>query len=372
MPAVLRHPADACKKKRLLGFTPCVLSRGLAVLLIEDGLPRLRFPRLWMPVLLVVATLGSGCGEVRGRKKVREGNQLFRDGKYAEAVQRFEEAEALVPDLWVLWLNKGLACRQLMIPGAKTPANEKAIDCALDAFDKVRKTHDGGNDQRGDQLYVQTLFDGDRFDALVAMYNQKLQKQPNDLLAINGLIQVYAKWNKVQDALHWYVRRAELQAQDAEAQYGVGVFLWQQLFQRGGGPDKAAYDPRPTPEELAQAAKAKGSSRHKEKKEPPAPPRTPPSFAVGDLTGEQRLRLADAAIAYLKKAVSLRPKYSEAMTYLNLIYRQKSYALFDKPTEWQECINEAERWRKEAMAAQGRATESVAAAPGPATDAGAP
>jgi len=360
------------RKTRLPAFAAYVLSRGLAVLLIEDGFPRLRFSHLWMPVLLVVATLGSGCGEVRGRKKVREGNQLFRDGKYVEAVQRFEEAEALVPDLWVLWLNKGLACRQLMIPGAKTAANEKAVDCALEAFDKVRKLHDGGNDQRGDQLYVQTLFDGDRFESLVAMYNQRLQKQPNDLLAINGLIQVYAKWNKVQDALHWYVRRAELQAQDAEAQYGVGVFLWQQLFQRGGGPDKAAYDPRPTPEELAQAAKAKGPSRHKEKKEPPAPQRTPPTFAVGDLTGEQRIRLADTAIAYLKKAVSLRPKYSEAMTYLNLIYRQKSYALFDKPTEWQECINEAERWRKEAMAAQGRAAESVASAPAPATDAGTP
>jgi len=330
--------------------------------LIEDGFPRLRCSRLWLPIFLATLVVTSGCSEVRGRKKIRDGNQLFRDGKYAEAVEKFAEAEPLVPDLWVLWLNKGLACRQLMIPGAKTPANDKAIDCALDAFEKVRALHDRGNDQRGDQLYVQTLFDGDRFDTLVAMYNQKLQKQPNDLLAINGLIQVYAKSNRVQDALHWYVRRAELEPRDAEAQYGVGVFLWQQLFQKGGGPDKASYDPRVAAAE-PEVKPTKKKGRHAEK--PPENEKKPPPFALGDVIGEQRIRLADTAISYLKKAVELRAKYAEAMTYLNLIYRQKSYAYFDNPVEWQNCLNEAERWRKEALAAQGRPVEGGSPAASP-------
>lgn len=363
---------------------------------IEDGLSRLRSPRLWVPVLLAIVASGSGCSEVRGRKKIREGNQLFRDGKYPEAVQTFEQAQELLPNFWLLWLNKGLACRQLMIPGAKTAENEKAINCALEAFDKVKKLHDNAKDQRGDQMYVQTLFDGDRFEALAAMYNERLQKTPNDLLAINGLIQVYAKWNRVQDALKWYLKKAELEPQDPEAQYGVGVFLWQQLFQKGGGPEKAAFDPRPTSEELDRQAEAQAKAKQKNGKkdakgkrgakgklgkddaEPSSEPtRKAPQFTLDELAGAERIRLADTAISFLKKAIELRPKYSEAMTYLNLIYRQKSYAYFDKPAEWQNCINEAEHWRKEAAIAQGRVSATTnpstpnAATAGASNDAGA-
>ena len=37
------------------------------------------------------------------------------------------------------------------------------------------------------------------------------------------------------------------------------------------------------------------------------------------------------------------------MTYMNLLYRQKSFAYFDKPEEWQKAIDSAEMWRKKAM-----------------------
>src|SRR5262245_10874316 len=66
---------------------------------------------------LVVLAVAS-CGEVRGRKLVQEGNELYKRGKYAEAVATFEQAEPLVPRLPALWLNKGYTCRQLVAPGA--------------------------------------------------------------------------------------------------------------------------------------------------------------------------------------------------------------------------------------------------------------
>ncbi len=63
-----------------------------------------------------------GCSEVRGRKQIQEANELYKRGRYQEAVAAFESAEALVPNLPTLWLNKGYTCRQLIAPGGRDPA----------------------------------------------------------------------------------------------------------------------------------------------------------------------------------------------------------------------------------------------------------
>ena len=56
---------------------------------------------------------------MRGRKQIQEANELYKRGRYHEAVAAFEAAEALVPNLPTLWLNKGYTCRQLIAPGRR-------------------------------------------------------------------------------------------------------------------------------------------------------------------------------------------------------------------------------------------------------------
>ncbi|HEY8925259.1 MAG TPA: hypothetical protein VIU64_12815 [Polyangia bacterium] len=290
---------------------------------------------------------------------------MYREGNYAEALKEYEEAEPLVPHLPQLWRGKGLACRQMIAPGAKTPENTRAIDCALAAFDRLRqlRTADGA----GELLYVQTLFDADRFETLASFYQERLRSNPSDPAALNGLIQTYSRWNRMDEAIAAYEKRAALHPTDAEAQYAVGVYIWQQLFLRGGGPDKASYDPRVDPEAAAAAAasagkgkakghkgkgkgKGKGTTRGKREAAPPPPVKQPPPFALGDVVGAQRITLADLGIKYLEKALALRPKYREALIYMNLLYRQKSLAYFNDPNEWQACVDAAEKWRARAEA----------------------
>jgi pentatricopeptide repeat protein len=304
--------------------------------------------RRWSLVLAVAALAwsSSGCTELRGRRRVREGNQLYRDGRYAEAVTAYEAAARFIPGFWLLWLNKGLTCRQMMVPGAHTPENDRAVDCALEAFANLKRLRP--KDPRAEQLYVQTLFDADRFEALASLYQQRLRARPDDLAAINGLIQAYTRWNRPDEALAYYQQRAALQPRDAEAQYAVGVFVWNQLFQKGGGPEMAAFDPRPDPEEVEAAAKQAPAHGKNRGKQEPKPLKVPPLPGLGDITGGPRVRLADLGIGYLEKALALRPRYRDAMTYLNLLYRQKSFAYFAEPDTWQACIDAAERWRREA------------------------
>ena len=41
------------------------------------------------------------------------------------------------------------------------------------------------------------------------------------------------------------------------------------------------------------------------------------------------------------------------MTYLALLWRQKSFALFADPIAWQSAVDEADDWQKKALDARG-------------------
>lgn len=273
-------------------------------------------------VSLLVLSL-FGCQELRARQYGREGNRHFREGDYRAAVVAYSASERLAP-LAAVQLNKGLACRQLLLPGAHGGENERAASCALEAFRRLRKLSPG--DERADRLYQQTLFDSDRYEQLVELYQQQLRRAPDDPAAINGLIQVYSRWSRWDEALRWTEERARQRPLDPEAHYALGVFIYNRLFEKGGGPEKSSFDPRPGQE-----------------------PKPPPPFGTGDIYGIERVALADRAIAALKRAVELRPTYAEALTYLGLVYRQQSFAYFNEPSAWQAAVSSAEAFRRQAL-----------------------
>jgi tetratricopeptide (TPR) repeat protein len=290
--------------------------------------------------LLLLLAASVGCSEVRGRRRIQKANQLYRDGRYQEAVAMFREAEQFVPDFWVLWINLGYTCRQMLVPGAKTAENAAATRCALDAFQRLKQLQP--SDPRGPALYEQTLFETDQYEMLAQMYTRRVEQNARDEEALNGLIQVYSKWpDHLDDAIGWYRKKADLKTGDAEAQYAVGVFIWQQLFAKGGGADKATFDPRPDPNQKKEL-------------------KTPPPSAPDEILGTRRIELSDLGIQYLEKAIAQRPNYHEAMTYLNLLYRQKSYAYFANPDQWQKCVDSATEWRDKALAAAGKAPAAPA------------
>jgi tetratricopeptide (TPR) repeat protein len=299
---------------------------------------------------LCVALLAQvGCSEVRGRKKIQEANELYKRGRYREAVAAFEAAEPLVPNLPTLWLNKGYTCRQLIAPGGHDAESRRAADCALAAFRRFGEL--SPKDPRADQLTVQTWFDIDDLATLETTFLERNRRSPDDYDVVHGLQEVYFKWGKWPQALEWSKRAAALRPNDAEAQYGVGTFVWQILAGHGGGPDMAAYDPRPrpAPEDSPEAAR---TSRRKAKDDAPdlvAPP-PPPAAAAGDITGKDRVDLADQAIAHLERAVALRPHYPDALTYLGLVWRQKSFGLFADLVAWQKAVDRSNEWQKRALA----------------------
>jgi len=322
-----------------------------------------RQPRLGRAVALLVVLgasgLSGGCSDVRGRKLIQEANDLYKGGHYAQAVAVYEEAERLVPDLPTLWLNKGYTCRQLIVPGSKDPETRRAVACALAAFKRLGQLRP--NDARASQLTIETMFDADDLQGLELFFLERNRQDPNDTDVVRGLQQVYYKSGKWAQALEWSRRVAMLRRTDPEAHYGVGTFVWQILVAKGGGPEMAAYDPRPrlpppddSPAEIPEAARnVKG--KMKKAAAPAAPvPVAPPAPVPGPdaLSGPLRAELADDGIRYLEEAVRLRPRYPEAMTYLALLYRQKSFSYFADIPQWQAAVDKSNEWQRRANLAR--------------------
>jgi tetratricopeptide (TPR) repeat protein len=320
-------------------------------------------PTRVLPVGLLLAfaaaaAASSGCRQVRGRKMIQDANELYKKGRYVEAVSLYERAEPLVPELAVLWLNKGYTCRQLLGPAtsarpAARPGGEASAEsrrwgaCALDAFARVKQL--SPRDPRGEQLYMQTLFDINDFGTLESIFlaqGQAAQRRGTvDLDAATGLQQVYFKQGKWTEALAWARKAADARTADADAQYRLGSFIWQLLSSRGGGNEMMAFDPR-TGSAGGGGGGAGGGTTAK-----------PRRVGPDDITGPLRIELADEGIRYLERALTLRPKHPEAMIYLNLLYRQKSLALFSEPDKWQAAIDKANEWQKKGFEARGSAAK---------------
>jgi|SRR5579871_2087891 len=285
--------------------------------------------------LALAIALSPSCSQVRGRKRIQDANELYRRGKYAEAVALYKEAEALVPGLPTLWLNEGYTCRQLIAPGGRDAESRRAADCALQAFRRLGEL--APNDPRATELTLQTWFDVGDYPSLEAIYLARHGRSPGDLDPVRGLQDVYFKWGKWPEALTWSRRAADLRPDDAEAQYGVGTFVWQILSTHGGGAAAAGYSP--WPEVSARSAPSPGLG---------VAFAAAPAAAPGDITGDARVALADQGIAYLEKALGRRPHYPQAVTYLALLWRQKSFAFFDDPIAWQGAVDQADAWQQKA------------------------
>lgn len=301
---------------------------------------RNRWVRACTLIACGVSVVLSGCAELRARQEARRGNDLFREGDYAAAVAAYEESQRIFPEFPTSVLNMGLACRQMMTPAADDPKSARAADCALEQFKRYQTLVP--DDERGAQLFEQTLFDANRYKQLEKMYLEQFEKDPNSMLAVNALIQVYTRWEKWDKTLEWELKRAELSPNDPDAHYSIGALIFNRLLAKGGGGMATRFDPRPGAVNAWLAEKY-----------PDVPQgEVPPFFTSNDIVGSKRAELADLGLKHLKRAIELRSDYAEAMVIAGLLHRQKALAYFSEPEKWHESVQKAEEWRKRATALQ--------------------
>lgn len=236
----------------------------------------------------LLATLG--CDKLRARDQLNKGVAAYKNAKYEEAIDKFQNAVSLDPTLLNARLYLATAYAQQYIPGADTPDNNKM----------------------GEQA--------------ISEYKDVLNRDPKNINSIKGIAYIYLNMKKFEDAKSYYRKALEADPNDPEPYYSVGVIDWTQSYQ-------------PRMEERAKLGlkpEENLSPKNKDQKK-----------VCDDLKAKNSANIQDG-IDNLKKALDLRPDYDDAMAYMNLLIRERA-DLDESPDQYKKDIETADGWVQKAL-----------------------
>jgi len=250
-------------------------------------------------VLALSATMlaASGCNKLRARDQLNKGVQAYKNAKFEEAIERFKNAVALDPNLINARLYLATAYAQQYIPGADTPENNRMAEQAIEEFKKV------------------------------------LDRDPKNVNSVKGIAALYFQMKKFDQAKEYHNKAKQLDPNDPEEYYSVGVIDWTQAYQ-------------PRMEERAKIG-LKPDEPLKDKK-------------VCAALKEKNWGVIQDGIDNLSKALELRPDYDDAMAYMNLLYREKADLECETPEDRQADLKTADDWVAKTMATKKEKAERAA------------
>ncbi|MBV8477665.1 MAG: hypothetical protein JOZ36_13455, partial [Acidobacteria bacterium] len=238
---------------------------------------------------------GVGCNKLRARDKLNKGVQAYKNAKYEEAINHFQQAVDFDPSLLNARLYLATAYAQQYIPGADTPDNNRMAENAIEQFKKVLEMHPGREQQVG---------------------------------SLKGIASLYFNMKKLDLAKQYHEKVAERDPNDPETYYSIGVIDWTQVYQ-------------PRMEERAKLGLKPDeplNGKDKDQKK-----------VCTDLKQKNWGTIQDG-IDNLNKALQLRPDYDDAMAYMNLMYREKADVECDDPAARSADLKMADEWVDKTMA----------------------
>ena len=213
----------------------------------------------------VMVLSAGGCNKLQARDQLNKGVQAYKNAKYEEAIDHFQKAVSLDPKLLNARLYLATAFAQQYIPGADTPDNNQVGNQAIDEFKKVLDMNPGRDQQT---------------------------------TSLKGIASLYFNMKKMDDAKQYHKKVAELDPNDPEAYYSIGVIDWTQAYQNAA--ETKSKEGMKVDDDISKNKKL--CPQLKQENDP----------------------LVQDGIDNLNKALQLRPDYDDAMAYMNLMYRRKA------------------------------------------------
>jgi len=268
--------------------------------------------RQWVAATAVAGLLlaGTGCSglidEMKANYAVKQGNDLYKAQDYLKAIQWYRYAQYLNPELPLAYYHAGLAYLGEYKPGSKHPKDQRLAQGAIDNLKQYLRTNPGNEDARNYLLtvYIYT----EQFPEAAQYFEQLLKQFSNDQEMTSKLIQtigmIYAKAGDFESSLEWYKKRADIEKDDPEALYTIGVLCWDKVY------------------------------------------KSPLTLAL-----DRRIELIEMGMDYLQRAMEIRPNYFAAAAYINLLNREKAKvaAQTGNMEDYAKYTQEAERWVKVAL-----------------------
>ncbi len=253
--------------------------------------------------VLLLAVVAGSCGtfrKLKARDQLNKGVQAYRNAAFQIAIEHFKDAVQLDPSLINARLYLATAYAQQYAPGGESPENIKIGQQAIDAFEDV------------------------------------LKLDPKNTTALASIGQIYYNMKDFNKAKDFQRQRIQIEPNNPEPYYWIGVIDWAEAFQADGKirkdlnlmmPDKNG-NLKPLPEKDRAQLETQNS------------------------------QLVSDGIDALNKALELRPNDSNSMAYLNLLYRQKA-DIEKSPAARAADLKTADSWQQKAMDIRNAPTAST-------------
>jgi len=277
--------------------------------------------RIVATALVLGALVGTGCQGTFNRLKAnyatKQGNEAYKAQDFLKAIEWYRYATYLNSDLDIAYYHSALSYLALYRPGSKHPKDIRYSQQAIANLKRYLAVHPDNEDAKS---YLLTVYLGaEQYDDATQFFEAELKAKGSDnpeeaskLMQVIGMI--YMKKGDFDTALEWYKKRADLEKDNPEVLYTIGALCWEKVY--------------------------KGAA---------------------SLELQRRNELIEMGLDYLNRASALRTDYMEAISYINLMYREKAKSAQlvgdnDGFAKWTEEANKYQRQaldlRKKAMAAQ--------------------
>src|SRR5579862_1010283 len=197
-----------------------------------------------------------GCNKLKARDQLNKGVKSYKDNHYEEAIDHFQQAVQLDPSLINARMYLATAFVSQYVPGIDSPDNLRTAQQAIDEYTKV-----------------------------IDMNPSRDQK----VNAAKGIAYLYLNEKKWDDAKKYYRMASDLDPNDPEPYYSVGVIDW-----------TAAYQPRMEERaKLGMKPEESLNAKNKDQKKVCEELKTKNTPAIQE------------GIDSLNKAIQLRPDYDD-------------------------------------------------------------
>src|ERR1700692_4269082 len=246
-----------------------------------------------------------GCDKLRARDQLNKGVEAYKNNHYEQAIDHFQQAVRLDPSLINARMYLATAFVSQYIPGVDSPDNLRTAQQAIDEYQRV-------------------------IDA-----NPAREQKVN---AAKGIAYLYLNEKKWDDAKKYYRMASDLDPNDPEPYYSVGVIDW-----------TAAYQPRMEKRAgLGMKPEESLNAKNKDQKK-----------VCGELKTQNSAAIQEG-IDSLNKAIQIRPDYDDAMAYLNLMYREKGDVECEDLATRAEDLKTADHWVDETLRVKKAKAEKAA------------
>jgi tetratricopeptide (TPR) repeat protein len=269
----------------------------------------MRTSRSGLVLAVAVLCAASACTlgtSFKIKMLLKEGNTLYTAQKYEDAILRYDKILELDPTNWDANYLKAVSYLALYHPGSEHPKDKEYAEKGIAAFEKTLSLNPPSAEvkTKTERYYLSFLdSSGDNAKA-IAYLEKQLESRPNDLALILQIATLYQKKGEYLKALDYFEKRANMDPQNKEAWYTLGVNCWARSYHGGSM-----------------------------------------------VSQEEREQVVDRGIDAFNKALAIDGNYFDALSYINLIYREKAKALaaVGKNMEAGQAYAKADEYQKRAI-----------------------